>query len=83
MKKLITIILIVLLLTGCSMDETITEYENQRIFKRVSDEGYGEVLVDKETGVMYWRAYTTKVLTLLVNPDGTPRIWNGDLNNEK
>jgi len=36
--------------------------------------------VDKSTGVMYWvsdNSYNRGNLTLLVNPDGTPRIWEG------
>jgi hypothetical protein len=38
------------------------------------------VLVDKATGVMYWMSnggYNGGNLTLLINADGTPRIWEG------
>jgi hypothetical protein len=46
----------------------------------VSNEWSGKVLVDKATGVMYWMSYYTNNignLTLLLNADGTPRIWEG------
>lgn len=41
----------------------------------------GDILVDKQTGVMYWKttaASNSGNLTLLVNADGTPKIWKGD-----
>lgn len=50
------------------------------MFMVVSDEIRGMVLVDKATGVMYWVSdirYNRGTLTLLVNADGTPRIWEG------
>jgi hypothetical protein len=50
------------------------------MFMVVSNEWDGKVLVDKATGVMYWMSYgsyNADILTLLINPDGTPRIWEG------
>ena len=53
---------------------------DDRMFMMVSDEINGRVMVDKATGVMYWasdNSYNRGNLTLLVNADGTPRIWEG------
>lgn len=74
-----------LMLAGCSTGKVdshkIAEAEeNNRMFMTVSREFAGIVLVDKTTRVMYWASYDSHncgILTLLVNPDGTPRIWEG------
>ena len=72
-----------LMLAGCArgkVDEgQIAEVDN-RMFMAVSDEISGRVMVVKATGVMYWasdNSYNRGTLTLLVNADGTPRIWEG------
>lgn len=79
-------LLAVLALAGCSTmgkvdSQKISEAEiDNRMFMVVSEESSGRVLVDKSTGVMYWasdNSYNRGNLTLLVNPDGTPRIWEG------
>lgn len=88
MKRIaITVLLLaVLMLAGCSTmgkvdSQKIAEAEiDNRMFMVVSEESSGRVLVDKSTGVMYWvsdNSYNRGNLTLLVNPDGTPRIWEG------
>lgn len=74
-----------LMLAGCAMGKVdawqIADAEvDNRMFMAVSDEWNGKVLVDKSTGVMYWISndrYNTGNLTLLINADGTPRIWEG------
>lgn len=79
------ILLILLALCGCSTGKVdaqkIAEAEaDNRMFLRVSNEYAGYVLVDKSTKVMYWMSvdsHNCGILTLLVNPDGTPRIWEG------
>lgn len=88
MKKILAIALLALLvmtLTGCStgkMDEEVilnSERDNAMFFL-VSREQRGWVIVDKTTRVMYWLSnapYNCGTLTMLVNPDGTPRIWEG------
>ena len=74
-----------LMLAGCARGKVDAgqiadaEVDNQ-MFMVVSNEWSGKVLVDKSTGVMYWMSnggYNTGNLTLLVNADGTPRIWEG------
>ena len=77
------ILLILLALCGCSNgavdSQKIAEAKNDnRMFMTVSDEYCGIVVVDKITRVMYWQSdggYSHGILTMLVNPDGTPRIW--------
>ena len=74
-----------LMLTGCARGKVdagqIADAEvDNRMFMVVSDEISGRVMVDKATGVMYWasdNSYNRGTLTLLVNADGTPRIWEG------
>ena len=79
-------LLAVVTLAGCSTigkvdSQKIAEAEiDNRMFMVVSEESSGQVLVDKSTGVMYWVSDNSDNrgnLTLLVNPDGTPRIWEG------
>lgn len=78
-------LLILFVLTGCESGKissrTIADAEfDNKMFMIVSEEVYGYVIVEKSTRVMYWRssgAYNGGTLTLLVNPDGTPMVWNG------
>ena len=79
------VLALVLMLAGCDKGKVdagqIADAEvDNCMFMVVSKEWYGEILVDKATGVMYWMsncAYNTGNLTLLINADGTPRIWEG------
>jgi hypothetical protein len=74
-----------LMLAGCAKGKVdagqIADAEvDNRMFMVVSNEWNGKVLVDKATGVMYWKSEcndNSGNLTLLVNADGTPRIWEG------
>jgi hypothetical protein len=74
-----------LMLAGCARGKVdagqIADAEvDNRMFMVVSNEWNSKVLVDKLTGVMYWMSncgYNTGNLTLLINADGTPRIWEG------
>lgn len=79
------IFVIVAIFCGCSKGK-VSEQDIKKsqidncMFMRISDEFCGYVIVDKQTKVMYWESdgsYGEGVLTLLVNPDGTPRIWEG------
>ena len=89
MKRWIVTVLVLalgLMLAGCASRGKVdagqiadAEVDN-RMFMVVSNESSGRVLVDKATGVMYWASdniYNRGTLTLLVNADGTPRIWEG------
>lgn len=80
MKRWIVVTLVLamgLMLAGCARGKVDAEVDNC-MFMMVSNERSGKVLVDKATGVMYWMScsrYNTGNLTLLVNEDGKPRIW--------
>lgn len=74
----LAVLLIAALSVLCACDTKHgTEEPCEEAFVTVSHEYPGgcRVIVDRATGVMYWESYQGK-LTLLVNPDGTPRIWN-------
>lgn len=88
MKRWIVVVMIVALaamLAGCARGKVdagqIADAEaDNRMFMVVSNEMSGKVLVDKATGVMYWMSYGSNnygSMTMLVNADGTPRIWEG------
>lgn len=71
-----------LMLAGCARGKVgagqIADAEmDNNMLMDVSDELTGVVVVDKSTRVMYWRSKYSGNMTLLVNADGTPRIWEG------
>ena len=77
----LALVLVALLLAGCNDEFGPTKdgYESN-LFVRIEGGTNYDVLVDKQTSVMYWMsrgAYNQGTLTLLVNPDGTPRVWEG------
>ena len=74
-----------MMLAGCAMGKVdagqiANAKMDNKMFMVVSDEHAGEVIVDKSTRVMYWISKCSNNsgnLTVLVNADGTPRIWEG------
>lgn len=84
MKKLVLVFLLavaVLTVSGCSdgMDEE-PRADTSKMFTRVETCGSFEVVYDKDTKVMYvvsLASYNCGNVTLLVNSDGTPKIWKG------
>lgn len=82
MKRIIAIITVVLLLTGCSKVEKVekTEPVNVSRFMTVEDMVTWEVVADRQTGVMYavsLGSYNRGTFTLLVDADGKPLIYEG------
>ena len=83
MKKAIAIILcavMVMSLCGCgkqSFSEYLAEQEEKSAFVVVSIDNNGTILMHKETGVCYmWRKKVYGAgLTVMLNPDGTPYVW--------
>lgn len=82
MKRVIlTIMLTAILATGCAKAETAQpkqEPEPASRFQRIEYMGTWEVVVDRETGVMYvvsMGGYNQGTFTLLVDADGKPLIW--------
>lgn len=45
------------------------------MFFILSECPHGDVLVDRDTGVMYWRGDTSNTLTMLVSEDGMPKVY--------
>lgn len=81
-KKLIVLLMCVsmLSLTACgTYVETVGNDKPSSMFVIVeSNPGYWRVVYHKETKVMYVMSsggYNTGTFTLLVNPDGTPMLW--------
>lgn len=82
MKKKILIISIILMimLCGCRAEEQTTNVSEENYMVTISHEYLGDIVYDKRTGVEYWRsygAYNSGSLTLLVDKDGKPLIYNG------
>ena len=76
------VIATMLLLSACDgMQKIEEETKTKNQFIIVEDYVNGRVIVDKETGVMYWLSagtYNGGTLTLLVNTDGTPKTYGGE-----
>lgn len=66
----------ILFFTGCDVSGSST-----RTFMRISSEHYFDIVYDTDTKVMYSRSmgsYNRGTLTVLVNPDGTPKLYDGE-----
>ena len=84
MKKsaIFSVMLVVVMFLCCACGIEDVEPKNteseKATFKKYSDECYGIIVVDTETNVMYWvstGSYNYGTLTLLVNEDGTPKLY--------
>ena len=88
MKKLLLLLLLpVMLLAGCG-DTRSDDYVSVEQDRFVEVKNYWSttgcdytIVVDKETRVMYlmFRAGYKGGLTVMLNPDGTPMLWEGEL----
>lgn len=91
-KKILFILLLlimpVMLLCGCSevpKSEDFTSEENSRFVYvkeyTIDNDTKFEVLVDRETKVMYLCRISGYGggLTVMLNADGTPMLWEGEL----
>lgn len=64
---------------GCSEAKVENDNSGERFYRAI--EGwYNDVLVDKETGVMYFyrKEGYSGGLTVMVDEDGKPLIWEGN-----
>lgn len=80
MKKIVIALLALILLTGCAKVEGIEkpEAENVSRFATVEKTAIWEVVVDKDTHVMYavsLGGYNAGTFTLLVDAEGEPLIY--------
>ena len=87
MKRLLVMILFVLLLTGCDKrtertDSQNSKKENMFVCIQAADSFHNyDVVYQKDTKVMYTVShgpYSYGSFTLLVNPDGTPMLYEAD-----
>ena len=84
MKRLVLVFLLavaVLTVSGCSdgMDEE-PRADASKMFVIVENCGSFDIMYDKDTKVMYTVSSSCNNygdVTLLVNSDGTPKIWKG------
>ena len=75
MKKVITILCICLLLTGCSK----TSESDGNTFVTIEDNWGYKIVYHRDTKVMYtisWDTNNRGDFTLLVNADGTPMVYD-------
>lgn len=92
MKKLLTVICMCLLLTGCSVayDGTDTAMQDDKInsdFELI--DGYDNLYYCKDTKIVYWiggsyqfntlgNDYTTSYMTVYYAPNGLPYIYDNN-----
>lgn len=77
---LIAVIVLAFGLCGCE-DKDVMEslYSDNSLFEVVYSQGCRDVLVDKETGVMYL-SLALGGITPLYNTDGSLKVWREDNN---
>ena len=82
-KKIALVLLLVGVCIGCSACQYMPKVNGSEpvepaSFFSVEEYAYGRVVVDSNTGVMYWMSmgtYNGGTLTLLVDEAGKPRIF--------
>lgn len=92
-KLIIFSAVLTLAFTGCNYaniedineQNTVKEEPANSMFVVIEETFYWDIVYQKDTKVMYavsFGRYNNGTFTLLVNPDGTPMIYEGE-NNEK
>ena len=80
MKKMIIILLMAIMLTGCGATvDKETQSETSRFIELERTNAW-LIVTDKETGVMYSVSnggYNQGTFTLLVDENGKPLVWEG------
>ena len=79
MKKIITMLILVIMLTSCSLSMEANAHNADR-FVLIQSTSYCDVVVDTETGVEYAVStdkYNWGNMTVLVDENGKPLIWKG------
>lgn len=82
MKKLfvwLMVLVMVLALTGCRSTPVSDDVETGDRFVVVVDQDFNNVYADTETGVMYYfhKSGYGGGMTVLVDADGKPLLWEG------
>lgn len=82
MKRIAAVLLFLLTVStfgGCSEEKVDNDNSGERFYLAI-DGLYNDVYVDEETGVMYFyrkQGYSGG-LTVMVDADGKPLIWEGN-----
>lgn len=79
-KKILAAILVTtLLIAGCSDMANVSAGQDNTMVLVESERDYG-IYADKDTGVMYLYMWNGPGcgLTVMLNADGTPKIWQGE-----
>ncbi|MBQ6281491.1 MAG: hypothetical protein IJK69_05490 [Oscillospiraceae bacterium] len=83
MKRFLALLTVLVMLMFCGCTKAKVEYEQATgtsMFIVVEKGSFWDVVYHRETKVMYAisrGAYNSGNLCLLVNPDGTPMLWEG------
>lgn len=89
MKRLLIMILFMLLLTGCGGGTQTPNFQKSSMFvyiQKADDYNAYDVVYHKDTKVMYavsHSCYNIGTFTVLVNPDGTPMLYEAESEEEK
>jgi len=83
MKKLIVMLMLAVMLVGCgsSNESDAGDGEKPKRFVMVEHTWDYEIMVDRETRVMYVvsnGAYNHGTFTVMVDENGKPMTWDGD-----
>lgn len=81
MKRMMIIVLMAIMLTGCGANVEKASENTESRFIEVEATLTWKVVADKETGVMYAVSdggYSHGIFTLLVDENGKPLIWEGE-----
>lgn len=87
-KRPLVMILLILLLTGCGGTST-PDFQKSNMFVYIQKaDGYNayDVVYHKDTKVMYvvsHSSYNIGTFTVLVNPDGTPMLYEAESEDSK
>lgn len=78
-KILAAILTATLLIAGCSDMANVSAGQDNTIVLVESGPNYN-IYADKDTGVMYLKSRNAKGcgITVMLNADGTPKIWQGE-----
>lgn len=88
MKRFLIMIIFILLLTGCGENTDSQDSQKENMFVYIQPEDYKydyDVVYHRDTKVMYAVShgpYNYGTFTLLVNPDGTPMLYELESNKE-
>lgn len=78
-KILAAILTATLLIAGCSDMANVSAGQDNTMVLVEGWRDYG-IYADKDTGVMYLKSWNAKGcgITVMLNADGTPKIWQGE-----